>query len=278
MPKSRTLVAVLAAALLTAVLAACGPDPAPTRLRLATTTSTENSGLLAWLLPPFEQRENIEVQIVAVGSGAALKLGERGDADIVLVHARGREDAFLAAGHASERRDVMWNDFLVLGPADDPAGIAGSDPAAAFARLFEQGAAFVSRGDDSGTHTRERSFWTDAGVDPRDSAGYVEAGQGMGACLVIADERGAYVLADRGTWLAFKERLDLVPLVQRHRSLRNPYGVLPVDPTKSEAIEADSARKLADYLTSPEGQERIAAFRRGGEVLFHPASDAEADD
>lgn len=258
-------------------LAACGEAGAP-RLRLATTTSTENSGLLAYLLPEFERQAGVEVQVVAVGTGKALKLGERGDADVVLVHAREREDEFLAAGHATERRDVMWNDFVVLGPVGDPAGVRGiADPAEALRKIHAAGGTFVSRGDDSGTHIREVSMWKRAGVTPRENAEYYEAGQGMGACLTIADEKQGYVLADRGTYLAFRKRIDLEVLVEGRASLRNPYGVLLVNAERHPHVNAAAARELADFLTSDEGQRRIAAFRKDGEVLFHPVdADAEA--
>lgn len=264
----RRLLCLLVPAL---ALAACGGGDTPSRLRLATTTSTENSGLLAHLLPEFEERNGVEVQVVAVGTGKALRLGERGDADVVLVHARDREDAFLAAGHASERHDVMWNDFVVLGPSDDPAGVRGAkDPARALRKTHDAGSVFVSRGDDSGTHIRERGLWEKAGVEPRDNANYLESGQGMGACLTIADEKRSYVLADRGTYIAFRDRIDLEVLVEGHASLRNPYGVLVVNAERHPHVNADGARALAEYLTSDEGQRRIAAFRKEGEVLFHP--------
>lgn len=264
----------LALFLLLSLVTACGrAADAPQRVRLATTTSTENSGLLAHLLPPFEQDANLEIQVIAVGTGKALKLGENGDADILLVHARDREDAFIAAGFGSERRDVMWNDFVLLGPRDDPAGVRGtSDPAAAFAKILAAKAPFITRGDDSGTHIRETSFWKQAGVDPTSSDVYFDAGQGMGACLTIADEKRAYLLADRGTWLAHKRKLALEVLVQGDASLRNPYGVVLIHPGRHPDLAHDAARRLADYLTSDLGQERIAAFRKDGEVLFHPAT------
>ncbi|MDH3590908.1 MAG: substrate-binding domain-containing protein, partial [Planctomycetota bacterium] len=230
------------------VAAACGGsgDKVPSRVRLATTTSTHNSGLLDELLPPFERRANVEVQIIAVGTGQALKLGERGDADVVLVHAREREDAFVAARHGVDRRDIMWNEFVIAGPADDPAGVKGTtDAATALRRIQEFGASFVSRGDDSGTHIRERAIWKAAGLaPPRDDPAYLEAGQGMGSCLVIADEKRAYVLTDRGTFLAFKGKLDLVVLVQRDARLRNPYGAMLVNPVRHPHVNQAAARKL----------------------------------
>lgn len=253
--------------LLAAFLAACGAANDRPRIRLATTTSTENSGLIEYLLEEFEEREGIDVQVIAVGTGQALKLGARGDVDLVLVHAREREDAFMAAGHGIERRDVMWNDFVLLGPPGDPANVKGlKDVTKAFARIAETGADFVSRGDDSGTHIRERSIWERAGGLPSGKQFYLEAGQGMGKCLIMANERGAYVLSDRGTYLAFRKKLDLVVLVKGDPPLRNPYGAMLVKPGR------EGARKLLDYLTSAEGQKRIGEFRVDGEQLFYPAA------
>ena len=254
------------------LLAACGDAAPRPRVRLATTTSTENSGLLEYLLPEFERREKIELQVIAVGTGQALKLGERGDADLVLVHARAREDAFMAAGFGIERRDVMWNDFVILGPPADPAKVRGKDAAAALRKIAAAKAFFVSRGDDSGTHTRERLLWKAAGVDvPRREEFFLEAGQGMGKCLVIADERRAYVLADRGTFLAFRRKLELEVLVEGDPALHNPYGAMLVNPGRHPGLNSSGARKLLEFLTSPETQRRIAAFRVDGQVLFHPA-------
>jgi tungstate transport system substrate-binding protein len=256
--------ALLAAALL---VSCSGPEPA--RVRLVTTTSTENSGLVAYLLQPFLEQTGIEVEVVAVGTGQALALGERGDADVVLVHARSREDAFVAAGHGVERRDVMWNDFVIAGPAADPAGIRGeTDASKALRMIAAKKARFVSRGDDSGTHIRELALWEKVGGAPKGEPFYLEAGLGMGQCLVIADEKYAYVLVDRGTYLAFRKRIDLEALVEGGAALRNSYGVILVNPT-------DAARKLVDYLTSTDGQKRIGSFRVEGQVLFHPEVELE---
>ena len=261
------------AALLALVLVACSDTPTPNpRVRLATTTSTENSGLLDDLLPPFEEATGLRVDVVAVGTGKAIALGERGDADILLVHARAREDAFVAAGHGIDRRDVFWNDFVILGPKEDPAGVRGwIDAAQALHAIARAGAGFVSRGDDSGTHTRERELW---GTRP-EWPGYMEAGQGMGPCLTIADEKAAYVLADRGTYLARREKLDLEVLVEGDPRLHNPYGAIRVNPARHPHVNAAGARKLLDYLVSPEGQERVREFRVAGEVLFHPDAGEE---
>ena len=255
-----------------ALVAACGggPNERP-RVRLATTTSTENSGLLGYLLPAFEKEHGIEVQVIAVGTGQALKLGERGDADLVLVHARAAEEAFMAAGHGSERRDVWWNDFVLLGPEEDPAGVKGTDAAAALRTIAAKRALFVSRGDNSGTHKRELELWKAAGLAvPRGERHYLDAGQGMGKCLVIADEKRAYVLTDRGTYLAFRKKLDLAVLVENDRSLHNPYGAMIVNPARHR-INHEGASRLLRFFTSPATQKRVAAFRVDGQVLFHPA-------
>ncbi|MHC4135695.1 MAG: ABC transporter substrate-binding protein [Planctomycetota bacterium] len=258
-----------------AIVWGCGEsESGPLSLRLATTTSTYNSGLLGHLLPAFEERERIDVQVIAVGTGQALALGERGDADLVLVHAREREDAFVGAGHGVDRKDIMWNDFVVAGPPTDPAGVSGlRDAAEAFRRIRAARARFVSRGDDSGTHIRELALWEKAGQEPpRGAEHYLEAGQGMGRCLTIAGEKKAYVLTDRGTFLAYRSRLDLEVLVEGDPLLRNPYGAILVSPARHPHVNATAARELLDYLTSEEGQQRIGAFRVGGHVLFHPAT------
>lgn len=264
---------ILVIMVLTLACGTHGDRSATTTLRLATTTSTDNSGLLDWLLPPFEQRENVEIQRLVVGTGQALALGENGDVDLVLVHARAREDAFVAAGHGTLRRDVMWNDFVIVGDARDPAGIRGSkDAAAALVAIAAAGATFVSRGDDSGTHTRERALWEGGGGRP-DWPGYVEAGQGMSACLNIADEKRAYTLTDRGTLLSHAGKLELEVLVEGDTSLRNPYGVILVNPARHPHVQTALATRLIDYLTSEEGQRRIGEFRVAGEALFHPHSE-----
>lgn len=241
------------------------------RLTLVTTTSTENSGLLKYLLTPWKAETGIDVRVIAVGTGQALALARRGDADLVLVHARAREDAFVASGNGIDRRDVMWNDFIVVGPPSDPAGLRGSeDAAAAFAKIAATQARFVSRGDDSGTHIRELAIWKRAGVNPEKQAFYAKAGQGMGPCLTMADERRAYILTDRGTFLAVGAGKDLEILVEGDPFLRNPYGAILVNPERHPHVHAQSALKLLDYLTSPEGQARIDAFRVDDQVLFHP--------
>ncbi len=238
-------------------------------LRLATTTSTENSGLLAELLPPFEMANDCQVDVIAVGTGKAIKLGETGDVDVVMVHARSKEDKFVAAGYGVDRRDVMYNDFVLLGPASDPAGIKGlTDVAAAMAKIAETKSTFVSRGDDSGTHSREKQLWKAAGVTPAGDW-YLEAGRGMGEVIVMAGERQGYTLSDRGTYLAFKEKTDLQIAGEGDSRLFNPYGVIMVNPQKHPHVKVDLAKKFLDYLTSTQAQTLIAGYRRGGEQLFY---------
>jgi tungstate transport system substrate-binding protein len=267
-PPSKLLALLLAPTLLAA---GCGGGDAPRPVRLATTTSTEASGLLEHLLPPFERQTGITVKVIAVGTGQALALGESGDADLLLVHARAREDAFMAGGSGVERRDVMWNDFVILGPPADPAGVRGSkDAAAALSKISASGQTFVSRGDDSGTHIRERALWERTGGRPG-WPGYLEAGQGMGACLTLADEKQAYLLSDRGTWLSRRKGLELEVLVEGDPVLQNPYGAILVSRARHPGVNEEGARRLLDYLTSTEGQAAIAAFQVDGEILFHPA-------
>jgi tungstate transport system substrate-binding protein len=263
---------LLFAIAISALVAACGRDTSSeSTVRLATTTSTENSGLLGDLLPPFEKRERIEVRVIAVGTGQALELGRRGDVDLVLVHARKLEDEFVASGHGIDRRDVMWNDFAIAGPPADPAGIRGLGRAAeALRRIREAEQPFVSRGDNSGTHVRELSLWERAGGAPKGRDFYLEAGQGMGKCLLIADEKRGYILVDRGTYLAFRRKLDLEILVEGDPLLHNPYGMILVNPKRHPHVNAAGAKRLLDYITSPEGQQRIGAFRASGQLLFHP--------
>lgn len=233
----------------------------PQSFILATTTSTENSGLLAFILPEFEEEYGVTVEVVAVGTGQALQLGEDGNADVLLVHARAREDEFMDAGHGSRREDVMYNDFVIVGPPDDPAGISGmTDAAAAFAAIAAAEAPFVSRGDDSGTHTKELAIWAEAGVEPGGDW-YNSAGQGMGAVLTIADEESAYTLSDRATYLARTlEEIGLEILVEGDPILFNPYGVIAVNPEKGDHIKADLANQFIDWLISVPTQEMIGQF------------------
>jgi tungstate transport system substrate-binding protein len=248
----------------------------PRALILATTTSTENSGLLDIILPDFETEYNVHVDVIAVGTGQALKLGEDGNADVLMVHARAKEDAFMDAGHGVRREDVMYNDFVIVGPADDPAGIRGmTDAGEAFQKLAQAEGTFVSRGDDSGTHTKERAIWAAAGVEPVGDW-YVSAGQGMGAVLTMADEQQAYTLSDRATYLARTlEGIDLEILVEGDPILFNPYGVIAVNPDKGDHIKNDLANTFIDWLISVPTQEKIGQFGvdEFGAPLFTPDSD-----
>ncbi len=249
-------------------LAACRAETS--RIRLATTTSTQDSGLLDTLLPVFERESGIRVDVIAIGTGAAFRQGRDGDADLLLVHDRTGEDRFVADGDGTERRDLMWNTFEILGPADDPAGVASAAGAgAALRRIAATGASFVSRGDDSGTHRREKALWESVGGRPA-WEGYRESGQGMGATLRIADEMGAYVLVDRGTRLRYAQDVALRPLLGGTAELRNPYGVVLIDPLRHPEVRDAAARRLADWLVSGEAAGIIAAFRVNGEQLFHP--------
>ncbi|MCL4833742.1 MAG: substrate-binding domain-containing protein [Caldilineaceae bacterium] len=261
------------------LLVACQAPPPPQaaapHLLLATTTSTQDSGLLDFLLPGFEKEYSVFVDVVAVGTGQALKLGEDGNADLLLVHARAKEDAFMAAGHGVRREDVMYNDFVIVGPGADPAGIGGSqDAAAIFNRIAQRGAAFISRGDDSGTHAKEKQIWAAAGIEPA-GGWYISAGQGMGAVLTMADEEGAYTLSDRATYLARTlEGTELVILAEGDPILFNPYGVIGVDPAKNDKINGELADQFIEWLISLPVQERIASFGVDsfGQSLFVPDS------
>jgi len=285
--------------LLLIALAGCGapasttaPTAAPTAttaqtgerqvLRLATTTSTADSGLLDAILPDFEQKYNAKVDVVAVGTGQALKLGENGDADVVLVHARKQEDAFVAAGFGVNRRDVMYNDFIVVGPSDDPAGIKDMQKATdAFKAIAAKQATFDARGDGSGTSTKELSIWASTGTTPTaELSWYKSLGQGMGETLTTANEQRAYALSDRGTYLSMRDKLpNLTILVggasideNKDKALLNPYGVIPVNPAKHPGIKADLAEQFAAWVTSPEVQAKIGAYGKDkfGQPLFYP--------
>lgn len=250
--------------------AAQGDDQA---LILATTTSTQDSGLLDYLLPDFEKEFNVKISVIAVGTGQAIKLGQDGNADVLLVHARAQEDAFMAAGHGVRREDVMYNDFVIVGPKADPAGIKGSATAAdAFTKIQKAGAKFISRGDNSGTNTKELGIWKAANIKPAGDW-YISAGQGMGAVLNMANEQQAYTLSDRATYLArTKAGLELVILVEGQKDLLNPYGVIAVNPAKSPKIKADLANKFIDWIISAPVQEKIGQFgvKDFGQQLFIP--------
>ena len=237
-------------------------------ITVASTTSTEQSGLFKHLLPIFEKKTTIQVRVVALGTGQALDMGRRGDADVVFVHARPLEEKFVAEGHGVRRHDVMYNDFVLIGPRADPARAAGKDAIQALQRIHQTKAPFVSRGDRSGTHFAELELWKAAAIDMAKDRGtwYRETGQGMGPALNTASGMNAYVLADRGTWLSFKNRGDLAVLVEGDRRLFNQYGIILV----RHSAKKDMGQAFIDWIVSREGQEAIAAYRIGGEPLFFP--------
>ena len=237
---------------------------------MASTTSTEQSGLFTQLMPAFKKASGIDVKVVALGTGQALDMARRGDADVLFVHDQTAEQKLVADGVAVARFDVMYNDFVLIGPATDPAKAAGKDIALAFRRIAASNAAFLSRGDKSGTHAAELRFWQVAGAPATKSGGYRECGCGMGPALNIAASTGAYVLADRATWLSFRNRGDLAVLVQGDISLLNQYGVLLVSPVKHPHVRAADGQKFIDWVLSSSGQRAIAAYRTGGEQLFFP--------
>ena len=256
-------------AVLAAILSATGNSAVARDLRLATTTSTDNSGLLGFLLPRFEAAHGIKVRVISVGTGKALKLGENGDVDVVLVHSRPDEDRFIEQGHGVNRRDVMYNDFVIVGPGDDPASVRGGrDAIKAFGRIAETQAAFVSRGDDSGTDKMERRYWAALGKPPTDNPAYRAAGRGMGEVLLMASELRAYTLTDRATYYAMKDKVDLEILVQGDARLFNPYGVMAVNPAKFPDINFDGAMRFIDWLVSAQGQQAINEFKVDGKQLF----------
>ncbi|MFQ5914924.1 MAG: substrate-binding domain-containing protein [Nitrospinota bacterium] len=242
------------------------------RLRLATTTSTANSGLLDTLLPPFEKARGVKVDVIPVGTGKALKLGRNGDVDVVMVHSPPAEARFVREGYGVGRREFMYNDFVIVGPGEDPAGIRGTEDAVkALTLIAEKGATFISRGDDSGTHKKERRLWEEAGRNPS-GAWYLEVGQGMGKSLIIADERRAYTLSDRATYLAFRNKISLKALSEGDPRLFNPYGIIAVNPAKHPHVNYRLATALIAYVTGPEGQRIIREFKKFGRQLFVPTA------
>ncbi len=244
-------------------------------ITVASTTSTEQSGLFGFLLPAFKKDTGIDVRVVALGTGQALDMARRGDADVVLVHDRAAEDKFVAEGFGINRRDVMYNDFVVVGPRADPAQIAGGKATAvAFKKIAEAKAPFVSRGDKSGTHAAELRLWKSAGIDLDAAKGpwYRDTGSGMGPALNTASSLGAYILCDRGTWLSFKNKGELVVHVAGDPALFNPYGVLLVDAARHPHVKAADGQRFIDWLVSPAGRKAIAGYRIGGEPLFFPAA------
>jgi tungstate transport system substrate-binding protein len=254
-------------------LAAFGGQAQERFITVASTTSTEQSGLFGYILPIFERKTGIQVRVVALGTGQALDLARRGDADVAFVHAKAAEEKFLAEGHGVRRYPVMYNDFVLIGPKGDPAKIAGSkDVVEALKKIQSAQAPFVSRGDKSGTHMAELDLWKASGIDLDKAKGtwYRDTGQGMGPALNTASSMNAYILADRGTWLAFRNRGDLAILVEGDRRLFNQYGVMLVNPDKHPAVKKELGQAFIDWLVSPEGQKAIADYRIGGEQLFFP--------
>ncbi len=246
---------------------------------VASTTSTQDSGLFGHILPLFKAKTGIEVKVIAQGTGQALDTARRGDADVVFVHAKPQEEKFIAEGHGVKRFDVMYNDFVLIGPKNDPAGVAGSkDIVAALKTIQEKALPFVSRGDKSGTHSAELALWKQAGIDIEKAKGpwYREIGQGMGAALNTAGAMNAYVISDRGTWLSFKNPGDLVIAVEGDKRLFNQYGVILVNPEKHPSVKKDLGQTFIDWLLSSEGQAAIAAYQVNGKQLFFPNAEKKA--
>jgi tungstate transport system substrate-binding protein len=262
---------LLRRALCAAALActAAGTAWAQAAITMASTTSTEQSGLFGHLLPQFRKATGLDVRVVAVGTGQAIDMARRGDADVLFVHDQPAEEKFVADGFAARRYPVMYNDFVLVGPRADPVGARGQDIVAALKKLAAADAPFISRGDKSGTHAAELRYWQQAGLAAR-GAGYKECGCGMGPALNIASSSNAYVLADRGSWLSFRNRGDLAVLVEGDRRLFNQYGVMVVSPRKFPHVKAAEAQQFVDWVTSPAGQAAIASYRIGGEQLFFP--------
>ncbi|HEY5532061.1 MAG TPA: substrate-binding domain-containing protein [Candidatus Anoxymicrobiaceae bacterium] len=270
------LVVLMVAAYAAVLGAGCGRGK-PTTLVLGTTTSTQDSGLLEYLLPVFEKKYDVNVKTIAVGTGEALKMGESGDADVLMVHSKAAEEQFVKSGFGLERVQVMYNDFVIVGPSVDPAGIKGEKSAVqAFHGIAAAGAAgkavFVSRGDDSGTNKAEMAIWKDAGIDPKGQPWYIQSGQGMGETLTVANEKQAYTLSDRATYVTRRGNLQLIILVEGDKTLYNQYGVIVVNPAKHKGVKLNTkdASDLVLFLTSEQGQDMIASYKKAGVVLFHP--------
>jgi tungstate transport system substrate-binding protein len=248
------------------------PASAQDVIKLSTTTSTENSGLLKYLLPAFEAKTKIKVQVISVGSGKALELAKNGDVDVTLVHARPSEDKFVAEGHGVNRRDVMYNDFIIVGPVDDPAGIKGSRHVLkALKTIADSKARFISRGDNSGTDQMEKAYWKEVGSKPAGTS-YISAGLGMGEVLNMAAQMQAYTLTDRATYGAYRAKTGLAIMVEGDVKMFNPYGIIAVNPAKYKDINYQGAMQLIDWITSAEGQKKIAEFKVDGQQLFFPSA------
>jgi tungstate transport system substrate-binding protein len=258
------LVAMLAGATL--------PALAQDVIKLSTTTSTENSGLLQYLLPAFEAKTNTKVHVISVGTGKALEMAKNGDVDVTLVHVRPSEDKFVAEGHGVNRRDVMYNDFIIVGPLSDPAGIKGSrDVLQALKKITDSKAKFISRGDNSGTDQMEKAYWQQAGTKPEGSA-YVSAGLGMGEVLNMAAEMQAYTLKDHATYGAYRAKTGLAVKVEGDPKMFNPYGIIAVNPDRHKSVSYKGAMQLIEWITSDEGQKKIASFKVDGQQLFFPST------
>ena len=253
-----------------AVLALSAAGVQAQSIVMSSTTSTEQSGLFAHLLPAFKKASGLDVKVVALGTGQALDMARRGDADVVFVHDQVAEEKFVSEGFGLKRLPVMYNDFVLIGPKADPVEVKGKDIVAALGKVAKANGAFVSRGDKSGTHAAELRFWKMASLDAQKGSGYKECGCGMGPALNIAASTGAYVLADRGTWLNFKNRADLAVLVEGDQRLFNQYGVMVVNPAKHPHVKQADAQKFVDWVTSAAGQANIAEYKIGGEQLFFP--------
>ncbi|HZO33108.1 MAG TPA: substrate-binding domain-containing protein [Chloroflexota bacterium] len=272
----RLVVVALTLALVSSLtLAPAAAQPSNLELILATTTSTQDSGLLDVLVPEFQRQSGYTVKTISVGTGQAMALGERGEADVLLVHAPDSEKKWMEAGHGVDRKLVMYNDFVIVGPPSDPISLAGAQSAVeAMQKIAANGALFVSRGDNSGTHQLELKLWTDAGFDPKGTPWYQEAGQGMGAVLTIANEKEAYTITDRGTYLARKPTLDLTVLAEGYQTFLNVYHVMVVNPEKGNHVNVEGARVFADFIVAPATQTTISTFgvEKFGQPLFFPAA------
>jgi len=268
----RVFLLIVAAATLFAAVPAAAQDKF---IVVASTTSTQDSGLFGYLLPLFKMKTGVDVRVVAQGTGQALDTGRRGDADVVFVHAKSAEEKFLAEGFGVKRHPVMYNDFVLIGPQNDPAGVRGKDIVAALRTIKQKTAPFISRGDRSGTHIAELKLWQDAGIDIGKEKGpwYKEIGQGMGAALNTASAADAYVLSDRGTWLSFRNRGVLTIVVEGDKRLFNQYGVMLVNPAEHPNVKADLGQQFIDWLVSPDGQKAIAGYKINGQQLFYPNAD-----
>jgi tungstate transport system substrate-binding protein len=267
--KSNWPLALVCKALTAIIFVVCGPAFAQS-ITMASTTSTEQSGLFGYLLPEFKKASGLDVKVVALGTGQALDTARRGDADVLFVHDQVAEEKFVADGWGVKRYPVMYNDFILVGPRNDPAGVKGKDIVEALKKLAAGNGDFVSRGDKSGTHAAELRYWKLAGADATKGSGYKECGCGMGPALNIAASSGAYALADRGTWLNFKNRAELAVLVEGDTRLFNQYGVMVVNPAKHPHVKVQDAQKFVDWVVSPAGQTAIANYKIGGEQLFFP--------